>query len=827
MRLCDDEEGYAQLFFTVLPFFIEALPNPPSPSGSRSFHGAVSRQQEAMKNSITLLRFEFKEMQNVLTESYSACDLSSIEFETARDALEDVLYLLEGRIFDSPLVDPEPQRRPLYQQDAYTPSDDDVAMSELTQAKCVSETAKTLFRLLTEELQSCQPPHAAHIHLSGFSQPEIDTLMSLCSNNGAGRWHRVSWSNQSHEDLPKTRAEGRRQTICTILKRFRKFKRHLRIQISHDGSWHPIDAPGDRLKDIVRAPTLKLEELLHAKDGSRSSSIRFLKKDRLILANSITRSLFYLIGSPLLSEAWKTEAIYVSQAHHPRTDIYKPYVLREITKEMMFKEVGGSEFVLHLAVILWELLFGRRIVILPEDKEDDDEDENISLFDALGREECDLREYCIEKPFLDIIANCLNLYPQTELDGQELRSKSYSTASRLAQKYEDKKAGENSRTRTSLFGPSAADSSFLCTRKMQFTNKGTDYCDNAHKLTWGPRNLQSPLEESAPNIDGRFAPHVLSEALSSGTTSTPSLRRLKHHDYQIGIVCALPKEHLAVRSLFDEKHQNLEISPGDTNQYALGRLAHHNVVTACLPAGNYGTSPAAQIMTNMKRTFTSVEYYVLVGIGGGVPSKENDIRLGDVVVSLPEGGFPGVIQYDHGKDVENGEFEQTGSLPPPPHALLNVISDLRSDPDLPSDPLQPHIKRISDLRPEYGHPGAKYDKLLQAETVTSNSSTPKSNGWHDNHTIEIRKQPKIHYGLIASGNQVIKNAASRDRLGQRYNVLCVEMEAAGVANVTQCLVIRGICDYADSGKNKIWQEYASATAAAYAKLLLSYLRRQS
>ena len=36
----------------------------------------------------------------------------------------------------------------------------------------------------------------------------------------------------------------------------------------------------------------------------------------------------------------------------------------------------------------------------------------------------------------------------------------------------------------------------------------------------------------------------------------------------------------------------------------------------------------------------------------------------------------------------------------------------------------------------------------------------------------------------------------------------------------QALVIRGICDYADSHKSKKWQKYAAATAAAYAKELL-------
>ncbi len=35
-----------------------------------------------------------------------------------------------------------------------------------------------------------------------------------------------------------------------------------------------------------------------------------------------------------------------------------------------------------------------------------------------------------------------------------------------------------------------------------------------------------------------------------------------------------------------------------------------------------------------------------------------------------------------------------------------------------------------------------------------------------------------------------------------------------------CLVVRGICNYADSLKNKQWQPFASAAAAAYAKELL-------
>jgi ankyrin repeat domain-containing protein 50 len=61
----------------------------------------------------------------------------------------------------------------------------------------------------------------------------------------------------------------------------------------------------------------------------------------------------------------------------------------------------------------------------------------------------------------------------------------------------------------------------------------------------------------------------------------------------------------------------------------------------------------------------------------------------------------------------------------------------------------------------------------------------------------------LHYGMRASGNQVIKDATTRDmRSRELGGVLYFEMEAAGLMNNFPCLVIRGICDYADSHKTK-------------------------
>jgi nucleoside phosphorylase len=86
----------------------------------------------------------------------------------------------------------------------------------------------------------------------------------------------------------------------------------------------------------------------------------------------------------------------------------------------------------------------------------------------------------------------------------------------------------------------------------------------------------------------------------------------------------------------------------------------------------------------------------------------------------------------------------------------------------------------------------------------------------------------LYFGNIASGNIVIKDGVTMDQLSaERGGILCVEMEAAGLANNLPCLTIRGICDYADSHKNGRWHPYAAATAASCAKELLSNIPRDA
>jgi undecaprenyl pyrophosphate phosphatase UppP len=81
------------------------------------------------------------------------------------------------------------------------------------------------------------------------------------------------------------------------------------------------------------------------------------------------------------------------------------------------------------------------------------------------------------------------------------------------------------------------------------------------------------------------------------------------------------------------RHCHPQLSQDD-NAYTLGEIFGHNIVVACLPSGVYGTISATTIAAHLRTTFPSIRFGLMVGIGG-VPTAKNDIRLGDVVVSLP------------------------------------------------------------------------------------------------------------------------------------------------------------------------------------------------
>jgi nucleoside phosphorylase len=225
----------------------------------------------------------------------------------------------------------------------------------------------------------------------------------------------------------------------------------------------------------------------------------------------------------------------------------------------------------------------------------------------------------------------------------------------------------------------------------------------------------------------------------------------------------------------------------------------------------------------------------MVGIGGGAPSEEHDIRLGDVVVSRPTGQFGGVIQYDFGKALSGGKFERIGSLNKPPTALMTAVSAVRTRHDVGGPTFLDYLSDMATKKPRLSRytvsPGQDKDQLFRADYEHPAEEATCAKCRTDLLVARPRQGghrppgdcPVVHYGLIASGNQVMKNGVVREQLRKELNILCFEMEAAGLMDEFPCVVIRGICDYADSHKHKEWQLYAAATAAAYAKELLTVI----
>lgn len=303
---------------------------------------------------------------------------------------------------------------------------------------------------------------------------------------------------------------------------------------------------------------------------------------------------------------------------------------------------------------------------------------------------------------------------------------------------------------------------------------------------------------------------------------------MKAEHYHVGWICALPCELAAAICMLDELHEGLPQPALDDNNYTLGSIGLHNIAIACLPSGAIGTVSATRVAERMRATFLSLRFVLMVGIGGGVPSSAHDIRLGDVVVSKPGESPGGVIQYDFGKTVQEGRFVQTGFLSKPPDVLLKAVSSLQAQ----------HMYRPSRMREYLSKSAEQYPLRRQACNYVGEAADQLFDHKYDHPKGELvcdkcspdqvlvrprRNEPSnpvVHYGLIASGNQVVRDGTVREQLRKQFNVLCFEMEAAGLMDTFPCLIIRGICDYADSHKNKTWQDYAAAAAAAYAKELL-------
>ncbi|KAI6084967.1 hypothetical protein F4821DRAFT_241966 [Hypoxylon rubiginosum] len=301
-------------------------------------------------------------------------------------------------------------------------------------------------------------------------------------------------------------------------------------------------------------------------------------------------------------------------------------------------------------------------------------------------------------------------------------------------------------------------------------------------------------------------------------------------DYAVGWVCRLPVEVAAAKAALDRVHDNLptdQDSDGNNN-YILGNLQGHNVVVAYPKV--YGKSSLADVTAQLHASYPSVRFNLMVGIAGGVPDTKDDVRLGDVVVSKSAAGWSGIVEYDVNGERAKDQIALRRVLDQPTLLLLTAMGKAETAAVFEESKMPRYISEIVQKDPvTFAHPGLEQDILFDANYDHATNESEEGGCNHcDPDRIRSRQprevqDPVVHYGSIASARHLTRNGAGRDQFARKHDILCFEKEATRMRDAAQYLVIRGISDYADSHSSDIWHAWAAATAAAYAREVLSFV----
>lgn len=351
--------------------------------------------------------------------------------------------------------------------------------------------------------------------------------------------------------------------------------------------------------------------------------------------------------------------------------------------------------------------------------------------------------------------------------------------------------------------------------------------------------------------------------ISHPDITSPSLPVPQHRgDFKIAIICALTLESDAIQDVFDRRWDDIKYGkmPGDPNQYTMGAIGRHHVVVVHMPG--MGKSNGASVAANCRNSFPSLGLVLVVGICGGVPFTKSgvEIILGDIIVS------DGLIQYDFGRQFPDKFVRKSDNIPKPNAEILSFLAKMKGRWSIKrlKEKTAVHLEYLSeatDLDEIAKYPGMLRDKLYEptyrhkhqaaSDCEVCNRCRTRTDPvceaaltldceslqCNDSYLIARRKLavvadesngkkknigPSIHFGLYASGDKVMKSGEEREIIAKEEGVIAFEMEGSGVweAFPGRCLVIKAVCDYADSHKNKRWQSYAAASAAACTKALL-------
>ncbi|PYH79080.1 purine and uridine phosphorylase [Aspergillus uvarum CBS 121591] len=298
---------------------------------------------------------------------------------------------------------------------------------------------------------------------------------------------------------------------------------------------------------------------------------------------------------------------------------------------------------------------------------------------------------------------------------------------------------------------------------------------------------------------------------------TRASRPASRGDFEIAVICALTVEQDAVLALFDHHWDDnglpYDKRPCDPNAYSYGAIGRHNIVLAHMPG--IGKASATAVAVHCQVSFPNLKLALIVGVCGALPFMNNgqEIILGDIIIS------DGIIQYDFGRQYpgqfvrKNALLDSPGRPNPEIRAHLAKLKSRRGRTVL-RDMIGTHLHVLQSdpqLKTDYQYPGTEQDVLYQPG---SNIIIPRQR------LEKANPMPDVHFGLVASGDTIMKFGQLRDCIAMAEGVIAFEMEGAGVSDNIPHVIIKGVSDYADSHKTKVWQHYAAATAAACMKAFL-------
>ncbi|UKZ73755.1 hypothetical protein TrVFT333_001405 [Trichoderma virens FT-333] len=365
-----------------------------------------------------------------------------------------------------------------------------------------------------------------------------------------------------------------------------------------------------------------------------------------------------------------------------------------------------------------------------------------------------------------------------------------------------------------------------------------------HRLATGNKKRRTPeqhswsfraMSESAPSENSSLSDYSITQSETSIDSPQPNSRE----SFQIALICALQVELNAVEALFDdyyEKSSSYGKAIGDPNAYTTGKMCGHDVVLAFMPG--MGKVNSANVAAGFRASFPGIKLGLVVGICGGVPvgrDGEKEVLLGDVIISTA------LVQFDFGRQYANEVVrkdtlqDNLGRPNPEIRAFLTKLSGLRGRKIL-KDKTSFHLEQLCEKE---GFQGSSYpeetDKLYRShyrhkhqngscETCTnckdpdgevckaaleasceellcqdselvSRIRVDMARGTGDYRYTSTEamceaQKPVVHFGVIVSGDSVMKSGHHRDEIARREKAIAFEMEGAGVWESFPTVVIK-------------------------------------